>query len=134
VAALALPPLVLVAGAPWLAGYAATQSGTALAASISHAGGGTVAYRDCYSPGSDYLLGRLSCVVSADGRVLASNYVVRYRDTLRARGRWRLYDSAAAAPRTEFRVVHADSAGVTRAELGAPVFADVRFAAFRERR
>jgi len=37
-------------------------------------------------------------VVSATGAELTSNYVLRYRDTLRRRGEWTLVDSVAAAP------------------------------------
>ncbi len=128
-AALAFAPLLLVAGAHWLVPYAISQSGAPLAGEITRAGGGTVVYEHCYSPGSDYLLGRTSEVVSDDGHELTSNYVVRYRDHLRARGMWRLRDSLAAVPAADWRVVPAN-----RAAAGTPArpeHLDSRFAAFR---
>ena len=133
-AGLLLAPALLVGGAPWLARYAETQSGAALAGQITRTGGGTVVYEDCYSPGTDYRLGRVSGVVSGDGHVLTSNYVVRYRTTLRARGQWRLYDSLAAPPRADWRVVPAARATELRGALGEPVFLDPRFAAYRASR
>jgi 4-amino-4-deoxy-L-arabinose transferase-like glycosyltransferase len=133
-AALLLAPALLVGGSPWIARYAETQSGAALAGEITRAGGGTVVYEDCYSPGSDYRFGRVSAVVSGDGHELTSNYVVRYRATLRERGQWRLYDSLAAAPRAGWRVVPAKRAAELHGTLGAPVFVDHRFAAFRTSR
>jgi 4-amino-4-deoxy-L-arabinose transferase-like glycosyltransferase len=129
--ALLLAPALLVGGSPWLARYAETQSGAALAGQITREGGGTVVYEDCYSPGSDYRLGRVSAVVSGDGHELTSNYVVRYRTTLRERGQWRLLDSLAAAPRADWRVVPASRVAELRGTLGEPVFLDRRFAAYR---
>ncbi|HUK62868.1 MAG TPA: hypothetical protein VLV15_06030, partial [Dongiaceae bacterium] len=82
----AFPVVVLVAGSGWLGYVAQRQSGAGLAEAVKSRGGGTVVYEDCYSPGSDYLLGRVSSVVSQDGRVLTSNYVLRYRALLRSRG------------------------------------------------
>jgi 4-amino-4-deoxy-L-arabinose transferase-like glycosyltransferase len=133
-AALLLAPLVLVAGSPWLARYARSQSGAALAGEITRTGGGTVVYEGCYSPGSDFALGRTGSVVSADGRELTSNYVIRYRDSLVARGQWRLFDSLAVAPRAEVRVVAAKRAASLEAVLGPPFFRDGRFAAWRTAR
>ncbi len=133
-AALGLAPLLLVAGSPWLAPFAAERSGAPLAGEITRSGGGAVLYEDCYSPGSDYLLGRLSSVVSRDGAVLTSNYVTRYRESLRARGLWRLYDSAPAAPPARVRVVPTRRAGRTAPTPGdAALFVDSRFTARRAR-
>lgn len=82
------PILLLAAGAPLLE-YAAAQSGESLAAAIAvTAPGGTVRYVGCYSPGTDYRLGRRSELVSATGHETTSNYQVRYRATLRSRGQW----------------------------------------------
>jgi 4-amino-4-deoxy-L-arabinose transferase-like glycosyltransferase len=130
-AACALAPVVLVCGSPLLSHLAGKQSGAGLAEAIRIAGNGTVVYEDCYSPGSDYLLGRTSSVVSATGGVLTSNYVVRYRDQLRSRGQWTLLDSLAAAP-------HADVLVRRRGALpggpaGERLFDDGRFSAFRAR-
>lgn len=134
-AALSLAPLLLIGGSSWLGSYAKAQSGAPLAGEITRGGGGTVVYEDCYSPGSDYLLGRVSSVVSRDGRVLTSNYVIRYRDTLKARGLWRLYDSLAAVPAADHRVVAARHVG-DRARVFPPdsaEFGDARFTAYRRR-
>jgi 4-amino-4-deoxy-L-arabinose transferase-like glycosyltransferase len=133
-AALGLAPLLLVGGTHWLLPFTERQSGAPLAGNIARGGGGTVVYEDCYSPGSDYLLGRVSGVVSPTGGVLTSNYVVRYRALLQSRGRWRLHDSTAAAPRADVRVLRAARSAAVREELGEPSFIDSRFAAFRARR
>jgi hypothetical protein len=52
-----------------------------------------VIYKECYSPGTDFLLGRDSRLVSKDGRETTSNYIERYRETLKRRGQWRAADS-----------------------------------------
>jgi 4-amino-4-deoxy-L-arabinose transferase-like glycosyltransferase len=130
-AALLLAPLALTAGSPWLVRYARSQSGEALAAALSAPGTGTVLYDNCYSPGSDFRLGRLSNVVSEGGHVLTSNYVVRYRDTLRARGQWRLHDSVESAPPTDVIVLPARASAEGRLRWGRPFYEDERFAAFR---
>ena len=49
----------------------------------------------CYSPGTDYRLGRRSALVSERGDETTSTYQVRYRATLVARGQW---TPLAAAP------------------------------------
>jgi 4-amino-4-deoxy-L-arabinose transferase-like glycosyltransferase len=131
VAALFLAPLVLTAGSPWLVRYARSQSGEPLARALARAGAATVVYQDCYSPGSDFLLNRRSAVVSAGGHVLASNYVVRYRDLLRRRGRWLLFSAPEDAPAGGAVVVPVRHADDARRRYGAPFFEDERFAAFR---
>ena len=132
-AALALTPLVLTAGSPWLVRYARTQSGEPLAEALRAAGTATVLYDNCYSPGSDFRSGRLSEVVSEGGHVLTSNYVVRYRDSLEVRGLWRLHPSVDAAPATDAVVTPARASAEGRARWGEPFFEDGRFAAFRRR-
>lgn len=128
-AALGAIPLIMVLGSPWIVRYADSQSGAPLARAIRASGGGTVAYVDCYSPGTDYLMGRLSTVVSDAGHLLTSNYVLRYRDSLRTRGQWRLVDRIEDAPGTRFVV---ERAGRRPAAIaGEAIFADRRFAAFR---
>ena len=129
--ALLVIPLALVAGSPTLVRYARTQSGEPLADALHAAGATTVLYDNCYSPGSDFRLGRLSEVVSEGGHVLTSNYVVRYRDTLEVRGQWRLRTSADAAPPTDAIVLPARASAEGRARWGEPFYEDSRFAAFR---
>ncbi len=65
------------------------RTGAPLARAIAAAGAGSAIYERCYSPGTDYLLGTVSPLVSARGEETASNYIVRYRATLVVRGLWR---------------------------------------------
>jgi 4-amino-4-deoxy-L-arabinose transferase-like glycosyltransferase len=88
ITAVIFTPLVLVVGHPWLLAFARTQSGASLAEAITQSGGGRVQYEACYSPGTDYLLGRRGDLIDAGGDVTTSNYQLRYRDTLAARGLW----------------------------------------------
>jgi 4-amino-4-deoxy-L-arabinose transferase-like glycosyltransferase len=67
-------------------------SGAPLARAIRASGGGAVRYEGCYSPGTDFLLGRSSELVSALGEETTSNYLVRYRRTVQARGLWTAFD------------------------------------------
>lgn len=130
-AGLLFAPLVLTGGSHWIVRYAESQSGEPLAEALVRAGATTVLYDNCYSPGSDFRLGRLSEVVSEGGHVLTSNYVVRYRDSLEARGRWRFHRSADAAPATDAVVLPARARAEGRARWGQPLFENSRFAAFR---
>ena len=128
--ALLFTPLLLVGGAPWLNEYMQGHSGAALAGAIRASGGGAVRYEDCYSPGTDYLLDRGSAVVSATGAPLTSNYILRYRDTLRQRGQWPLYATAADAPPAAVivRATKNDGAPPAGSRL---IFRDARFTAWR---
>lgn len=130
-AGLLFAPLLLTAGSPWLVRYAREESGEPLAEAVSRAGAATVLYDNCYSPGSDFRLGRLSEVVSEGGHVLTSNYVVRYRDSLEARGQWRFHPTLAAAPATDVVVLPARARAEGRERWGEPLFENRRFAAFR---
>ena len=130
-AGLLLAPLLMTAGSPWVVRYARTQSGEPLAEAVARAGAATVLYDNCYSPGSDFRLGRLSEVVSEGGHVLTSNYVVRYRDSLEARGLWRFHPSVEAAPATDVVVLPARARAEGRERWGDPLFENQRFVAFR---
>jgi 4-amino-4-deoxy-L-arabinose transferase-like glycosyltransferase len=126
------PILLLAAGGPLLE-YAASQSGEALAGAIAvTARGGTVHYVGCYSPGTDYRLGRRSELVSPTGHETTSNYQVRYRATLQSRGQW---TPLAAEPDTGRAAVVV--LPVRRGTEGPPgymeFFRDGRFAAFVRR-
>ncbi|HTR98058.1 MAG TPA: glycosyltransferase family 39 protein [Candidatus Acidoferrales bacterium] len=127
---LGFTPLLVVLGAGPLEYRLPIVSGAPLAAAIARAGGGTVRYEGCYSPGSDYLRGAISTVVSRDGRELTSNYVLRYRDRLETRGEWRLIDSAAVAPPAAI-VVRPSAAPVAPGRRDSAFFTDSRFAASR---
>jgi 4-amino-4-deoxy-L-arabinose transferase-like glycosyltransferase len=81
-------PLALLFGRGALLAYARTQSGGSLAAAIRASGGGPVRYQACYSPGTDYLLGRRGELIDVGGIQTTSNYQLRYRETLAARGLW----------------------------------------------
>jgi hypothetical protein len=89
-----------------------------------------VRYEDCYSPGTDYLLGSGSTVVSATGHPLTSNYAVRYRDTLRRRGQWTLVDSLGEAPAADAIVREVRRMGEPP-EGAREIFRDTRFIAWR---
>lgn len=130
-AGLLLGPLLLTAGSPWIVRYATSQSGEPLAEAIERIGARTVLYDNCYSPGSDFRLGRLSGVVSGGGHELTSNYVVRYRDRLEARGLWRPFASEAAAPAADVVVLPARRLAEGERRWGTPFFSNSRFAAFR---
>ena len=67
-------------------------SGASMARAVAAAGGPPTVYQRCYSPGTDFLLGRASTLVSERGEETTSNYIARYRDSLVARGQWRAFD------------------------------------------
>jgi 4-amino-4-deoxy-L-arabinose transferase-like glycosyltransferase len=126
-------PVALFALGEPLLRYAASQSGEPLARAIAAtAPGGLVRYEACYSPGTDFRLGRRSALVSALGRETTSTYQVRYRSTLVTRGQW---TPLAAAPDSGPAEV------VVRPASGAPgppagfmeFFRDGRFVAYVRR-
>ena len=129
-AVLAFTPLVLVGGSAALRNYAHTTSGDRLARAIAGAGPGALRYEDCYSPGTDFLLGRPSLVVSALGHPLTSNYAVRYRDTLRERGQWTLVEDPASAPPADFIIRERRREGTAPAGF-REIFRDRRFVAWQ---
>jgi 4-amino-4-deoxy-L-arabinose transferase-like glycosyltransferase len=104
-------------------------SGSKLAAGIARAGGGPLCYRRCYSPGTDYLLGVTSPIVSLNGVETTSNYIVRYRDALKARGQWR---ALGGVPRDFSGLVVINQRDSLLIPRDAWVFRDgERFAAYR---
>ncbi len=86
-------------------------------------------YEFCYSPGTDFLLGRSSELVAPLGRETTSNYQVRYRALLVERGQW----TALAAPGDSWVAVVVRPAGDRRpAPIGGiEFFRDARFRAYR---
>lgn len=131
IAAAAFTPMLLLAGYPWLRAAALDASGEPLAQAIRASGAETVRYEDCYSPGTDFLLGRSSSVVSALGHPITSNYVVRYRTLLRERGQWRLFDNPGAAPGTEVIVREVRRDRATPPSGYTLIHQDARFLAYR---
>jgi 4-amino-4-deoxy-L-arabinose transferase-like glycosyltransferase len=129
-AMLAFTPLVLLIGSGPLRDRATAASGAPLARALRAAAVATVRYEDCYSPGTDFLLGRRSVVVSATGEPLTSNYAVRYRDALRQRGLWTLVDSSSVAPPAD-AIVRATGRPGAAPEGFREVFRDARFIAWR---
>ena len=132
VAMLVFTPLVLVVGRPALLDYARSQSGAGLAEAVVAAGGGPVRFEACYSPGTDYLLGRRGALVDVSGAETTSNYQLRYRDALIARGLW--IPIAAA----DIAAVDTATVVVRSAKLDDPVpdgwreiHRDIRFVAYR---
>lgn len=131
-AVLLFTPLLLLAGQPWLREAALRTSGEPLARAIRATGARAVRYEDCYSPGTDFLLGAPSSVVSALGHPITSNYVVRYRPTLIERGQWRLFDGPGAAPAADVIVREVRRARSEQPPPGYTLFhEDRRFLAYR---
>jgi 4-amino-4-deoxy-L-arabinose transferase-like glycosyltransferase len=130
VGALLFTPVVLFAAAGPLLGYAATQSGAPLAHAIETAvAAGTVRYESCYSPGTDFLLGRTAAIVSADGHELTSEYQMRYRALLARRGQW---TPLPVAPVGGADVVVRPAGADTSSPVGyVELHRDRRFVAFR---
>jgi 4-amino-4-deoxy-L-arabinose transferase-like glycosyltransferase len=126
-----VPVLLLLAGMPSLVGYAREHSGAALARAIHEVSpDAAVRYERCYSPGTQYLLGRPSEVVSESGRELRSSYQIRYRDTLVARGQWVLL--ASPRPGSAPDVVVRSARDPETLPIGyTEFFRDARYAAFR---
>ena len=120
------PAVLLLAGAP-LAGYVRGMSGAPLAEALRQAGARAVIYVNCYSPGTDFLLGRRGTIVSATGQEITSNYVARYRDPLRARGLWTLVDPSAPLPPADAIVRPSHDA---HSGFPPPFHVDRRFAAW----
>ncbi|MBI3538882.1 MAG: glycosyltransferase family 39 protein [Candidatus Eisenbacteria bacterium] len=85
---LAASPVVTIVALVIAAPIARSSSGAPLARAIAASGGGPVTYEGCYSPGTDFLLGRGSTLVSDRGEETTSNYQLRYRDALIRRGLW----------------------------------------------
>jgi 4-amino-4-deoxy-L-arabinose transferase-like glycosyltransferase len=87
-AALFTPALLVIGGAAG-ARFARAESGEPLAGAIlAHDARARVRYEHCYSPGTDFLLGRGGWFVSETGHEFTSNYQIYYRETLEARGLW----------------------------------------------
>ena len=132
VAMLLFTPLVLVVGRPALLDYARSQSGAGLAQAVVAAGGGPVRFEACYSPGTDYLLGRRGTLVDVSGAETTSNYQLRYRDALIARGLWipvAAVDLAAADTATV--VVRSAKRDDPAPDGWREIHRDVRFVAYR---
>jgi 4-amino-4-deoxy-L-arabinose transferase-like glycosyltransferase len=131
---LAFPALLLVTPGLLLLGQgrlheeAERASGAPLARAIRGSGARTVRYEGCYSPGTDYLLGRCGTLVSGDARETTSNYQVRYAPALRRRGLWTALDADASPVDVVVRPV----AGATGPPAGMTEFhRDARFVAYR---
>jgi len=126
------PVLLFAMGEPLLR-YAASQSGEPLARAITATvPGGFVRYQWCYSPGTDFRLGRRSALVSTLGHETTSTYQVRYRATLIARGQW---TPLAAAPDSDRVDVIVRPARGDRAPPAGTMefFRDGRFVAYVRR-
>jgi 4-amino-4-deoxy-L-arabinose transferase-like glycosyltransferase len=130
IAALFFTPIVLGFGRPVFLDYATSQSGEPLARAIVASGGGPVRYEACYSPGTDFLLARGGSLVSEDGRETTSNYQLRYRQTLIARGLWTPRTTRAPDDRAAVVVRWAESTEVPLPGW-SKIFRDRRFVAYR---
>ena len=131
-AVVAVMPIAIVIGHVRLVAYARSQSGAPLAAAIAASGGGPVRYQSCYSPGTDFVLGRRATLAGVGGLEITSNYQHRYRDTLVARGMWTPRDPAGdGEPVSEAVVVRPAARAGEPPAGGVEIFRDRRFAAFR---
>src|SRR5262245_22929228 len=127
-------PLALLVGHGALLAYARTQSGGPLAEAIQASGGGAVRYQACYSPGTDYLLGRRGELIDVGGVQTTSNYQLRYREALEARGLWTPHpgpvpETAEAAAPATLLIRPAPAAG--HPPDAHEIFRDTRFVAYR---
>jgi len=131
VGCLAFTPMVLMLGYPLLARQASAESGEGLARAIAAAApGASVRYEFCYSPGTDFLLGRTSTLVSPRGLESTSNYQVRYRTRLIERGSWKAVDDPGRAGPAG--VIVRGARDPRPAPAGAiAIFRDHRFVAYR---
>jgi hypothetical protein len=133
-AALIWFPTLVVAGLAMLAPLARAfrlPSGAGLARAVAAAGPGSVRYERCYSPGTDFLLGRPSTLVSAEGAETTSNYQWRYRSSLAARGLWTPSASPSESDSARFVVRPRSEAGTPPPPGGEAFFMDARFVAYR---
>jgi 4-amino-4-deoxy-L-arabinose transferase-like glycosyltransferase len=128
IAAVAFTPLVFLLGGRALARHAKHESGESLARAIAAAGGGRVRYERCYSPGTDFVLGRGSTIVSPDGAETTSNHQLRYRNRLVERGLWTPRDRADDGDADV--VVRSSRAGGPPPPRWAEFYRGPRFAAF----
>lgn len=132
IGALAFTPTVLLAAWPSLMEHADTQSGAPLARAVHDMGREPVVrYEYAYSPGTDFLLGRSSRLVSDLAYEFTSNYQIYYRDTLVQRGQWR---PEPLAERAGVDVVVRPSRRDDLPPLTGwePFFTDRRFTAYRK--
>jgi 4-amino-4-deoxy-L-arabinose transferase-like glycosyltransferase len=130
IALLIAVPIVLSAGPDPIDAKLA-PSGAALARAIASRGPGGVRYERCYSPGTDYLLGRRSSLVSPRGAETTSNYQLRYRDSLIARGQWTALEAPPPGDPAVFVVRPRREASAPPPEGGTEFFRDGRFVAYR---
>jgi len=126
------PVALFAAGEPLLR-YADSQSGEPLARAITAiAPGGFVRYESCYSPGTDFRLGRRSALVSTLGHETTSTYQARYRATLVARGLWTPLAAAPDSDRVDV-IVHPVTGGLAPPAGTMEFFRDDRFVAYVRR-
>jgi len=124
--------VLFAAGGPLLR-YAASHSGEPLARAISATlPGGFLRYEACYSPGTDYRLGRRSALASALGLETTSTYQARYRATLVARGQWTPLAAAPDSDRVDVIVRPARGGPAPPADY-MEFFRDDRFVAYVRR-
>lgn len=128
-ATLSFTPMLIVLGFPLLRDQFLARSGAPLAIAIERQGGATVRCQGCYSPGTDFVLGRRSSWTSRDGQETASTYQARYRELLRSRGQWTAEDPATGNPAEIVVVPPREAAKST--PPGVEFFRDDRFVAFR---
>jgi 4-amino-4-deoxy-L-arabinose transferase-like glycosyltransferase len=132
---LAVTPALLVFGGKHMHDAATATSGDPLARAIMagtspRPGAPVVRYEGCYSPGTDYLLGRRAVVVTPRADQTTSVYQARYRETLEQRGLWTLLHDATHAPPADV-IVRPSREGRPQIPQYVEFFGDRRFTAYR---
>lgn len=132
---LAFTPALLIFGGARMHAEAAKSSGEPLARAVAASGlagaaAPAIRYEQCYSPGTDFLLGRRAVLVSPRADQTTSVYQSRYRESLRRRGLWTSLGDAREAPAADVIVRPAREA---RPSIPGFVefFHDRRFIAYR---
>jgi 4-amino-4-deoxy-L-arabinose transferase-like glycosyltransferase len=130
-----LTPALLIFGGARMHAEATKSSGEPLARAIAASGvadadAPAVRYEQCYSPGTDFVLGRRAVLVSPRADQTTSVYQSRYREFLRGRGLWTSLDDAREAPPADVIVRPARDDGPSIPGF-VEFFRDRRFIAYR---
>jgi Flp pilus assembly protein protease CpaA len=130
-----LTPALLIFGGARMHAEATKSSGEPLARAIAASGvadadAPAVRYEQCYSPGTDFVLGRRAVLVSPRADQTTSVYQSRYRESLRGRGLWTSLDDAREAPPADVIVRPARDDGPSIPGF-VEFFRDRRFIAYR---
>jgi 4-amino-4-deoxy-L-arabinose transferase-like glycosyltransferase len=130
----AVTPALLIFGGARIDAEATKSSGEPLARAVAATGQAgadapAIRYEQCYSPGTDFLLGRRAVLVSPRADQTTSVYQSRYRQSLRGRGLWTSLDDAREAPSADV-IVRPARDGMPSIPGFVEFFHDRRFIAY----